>query len=118
MLVCDDEPNLRELVRASLADRYRFVEAGSVAEAEQALQDEPPDAVVLDLMIPGGTGLDVLRAVRREAGDHVPVVIVSAWTTPDYRAAAEDAGADAFLSKPFAPDELSAVVARLLEEHP
>ena len=92
LLICEDEANLRELVRASLGPDYRFVEASSVAEAEEALRLSAPDAVLLDLMLPGGSGLDVLRAIRRRPGRRIPVVVVSAWTTADYRDAATRPG--------------------------
>ncbi len=114
MLICEDESNLRELVRASLGPDYRFVEAGTVAEAEEALRVAAPDIVLLDLMLPGGSGIDVLHAVRRLPGDRIPVAVVSAWTTPEYRTAADEAGADAFMAKPFVPDELAELVTRLL----
>lgn len=117
MLICDDEAMLRELIRASLDGDYRFAEAGSVAEAAEALDVALPDVVLVDLMLPGGTGLDVLRDVRRRDPEHrVRAVVVSAWTTGDYRAAATTAGADAFVAKPFVPEELAALVAQLVEE--
>lgn len=116
VLICEDEPHLRELVRASLDGGYRFVEAASVADAEAVLREARPDVVLLDLMLPGGSGLDVLRAVRGLAEPRVPVIVVSAWTTADYREAAAAAGADAFVAKPFVPDELAATVRQALGE--
>ena len=113
VLICEDEPHLRELVRASLGADYRFVEASSVGEADEAIRVAPPDVVLLDLMLPGGSGLDVLRSLRR-GPVYVPVIVVSAWTTPDYREAAEEAGADAFVAKPFVPQDLAALVAQLV----
>ena len=56
----------------------------------------------------------MLRTIRRLEGPRIPVVVVSAWTTPDHRAASADAGADAFVAKPFAPEELAATVSELL----
>jgi two-component system phosphate regulon response regulator OmpR len=91
VLICEDEENLRELMRASLDPGYRFVEASTVAEAD-----------------------DVLRSIRRQPGEPIPVVVVSAWTTQDYRDAALEAGADAFVAKPFEPEQLSEVVSGLL----
>lgn len=114
MLICEDEPHLRELVRASLGGGYRFVEAASVGEADEALRAGRPDVVLLDLMLPGGSGLDVLRAVRQLAEPRVPVLVVSAWTMPEHRDAAREAGADAFVAKPFVPDELAAAVREAL----
>jgi two-component system phosphate regulon response regulator PhoB len=114
VLICEDEPHLRELVRLSLDADYQFVEAATVAEADEALRLTRPDVVLLDLMLPGGSGLDVLRTIRRTPGAKIPVIVVSAWTTQEYRDAALEVGADAFVSKPFAPEELAEAVAGLL----
>jgi len=116
VLICEDEPHLRELIRISLGGAYDIVEAASVTEAREALQRTRPDLALVDLMLPGGSGLDVLRAVHERAGSRVPVVVVTAWATGEYRQAAEEAGATAFLPKPFVPDELAELVERLLEE--
>jgi DNA-binding response OmpR family regulator len=116
VLICEDELHLRELIRISLDDVYDVVEAGSVAEARAVLEETQPELAIVDLMLPGGSGLDVLRAVHERAGDRVPVVVVTAWATGDYRRAAEEAGATAFVSKPFVPDELAELIGRLLEE--
>jgi two-component system, OmpR family, phosphate regulon response regulator PhoB len=115
VLICEDEENLRELMRASLDTGYRFLDAATVAEADEVLQRTRPDVVLLDLMLPGGSGLDVLRTIRRRPGPPIPVVVVSAWTTGDYREAAREAGANAFVPKPFEPEQLAAVVSGLLE---
>ena len=115
VLICDDEPPLRELIRVSLGDTYRFVEAGTVADSIDAVQAERPDLVLLDLMLPGGSGLDVLRVIRGKAGlADTPVLVVSAWSDEANRSAADSAGADEFIGKPFAPDQLAARVEELL----
>ena len=116
VLICEDDDVLRELIRASLDGDYRFAEAASVAEAKQALDVALPAVALVDLMLPGGSGVDVLNEVRRRDPDgRIKTVVVSAWTTNDYRAAAANAGADAFVAKPFLPEELSAVVSALLD---
>src|SRR4051812_48342036 len=116
VLICEDEPMLRELIRVSLDSGYRFREAATVGEADAALTASTPDIVLIDLMLPGGSGIDVLRALRRVVPDrHVPAIVISAWSTDAYRSAAAEAGADAFVSKPFVPEELAALVARLIE---
>ncbi len=115
VLICDDEPPLRELIRVTLGDGYRFREAATVADSIDAVRAEPPDVVLLDLMLPGGSGLDVLRAIRSErALDGTRVMVVSAWSDETNRSAAGSAGADEFLGKPFTPDHLAAEVERLL----
>jgi len=107
VLIVDDEAPLRELVRVCLGPGYSYREAGSVADSLHELKREAPDVVVLDLMLIGGSGLEVLRAIRDEREfANTRVVVVSAWTDEANRQAAEEAGADAFLGKPFEPDEL------------
>ena len=115
VLICDDEQPLRELIRLCLGDAYRFVEAGTVADSIDAVHAERPDLVLLDLMLPGGSGLDVLRAIRAEhALADTPVIVVSAWSDEANRSAAGSAGADGFLGKPFSPDHLAARVEEVL----
>jgi two-component system response regulator MprA len=119
ILVCDDDPGLRELMKVTLGSGYRFVEAVDGEQALAALAIERPDVVLLDVMLPGYSGLDVLAAIRSdETLRDLPVVVVSAWQTPADQAAAAEAGADAFLGKPFELDELTVAVERLLERRP
>ena len=113
ILVCDDEPSLRELVRAVLGRRYRFIEVEDGHQALALTRELRPDLMVLDLMLPGLAGLDVLTAIRvDEELRSLPVVVVTAWSHA--AESAFDAGADRFVAKPFEPDELSAVVEELL----
>jgi CheY-like chemotaxis protein len=113
ILVCDDDPNLRELVRAVLGSRYDFVEAEDGAEALALAAEERPDLIVLDVMLPGLSGIEVLEELRTtDALKEIPVVVITAWSHAEIDA--QVAGADRFVSKPFDPDELSAAVAELL----
>jgi CheY-like chemotaxis protein len=113
ILICDDEPALRELVRASLSDGYRFAEASDGLIALELAQELEPDAVILDLMLPRLGGLEVLA--RLQADDRlrqVPVLVITAWneTREDVLAA----GAAEFVAKPFDPASLKAAVEELL----
>ena len=113
ILVCDDDPSLRELVRAVLGTRYDFVEAADGTEALQLTRELRPDLMVLDVMLPGLSGIEVLEAIRGdEALRELKVVVITAWSHAEIDA--QLAGADAFVSKPFDPDELSGAVERLL----
>ena len=113
ILVCDDEPTLRELVRAVLGPGYRFVEAADGNEALAVSHAVEPDLIVLDVMLPGLSGIDVLDELRRdERLARTPVVVITAWSHTE--AEVLTAGADAFVSKPFDPDELSQAVEGLL----
>jgi CheY-like chemotaxis protein len=117
VLVCDNEEALRNLVRASLdGNGYTLVEArdgdASLVEARRC----NPDVILLDMMMPARTGLEVLEELRRDpAFDRIPVVMLTARAQVADREAAEQAGADRFLAKPFSPAELARVVAELLD---
>ena len=113
ILVCDDDPSLRELVRAVLGPRYRFVEAADGTEALGLAHEEPPDLIVLDVMLPGLSGIEVLEALRNDDElKSIPVVVITAWSHAEIDA--QVAGADRFVSKPFDPDDLSTAVEELL----
>ena len=116
ILICDDEPPLRELVQAALGDRYDFVEAENVDDAESVLSETTPALIVLDVMLPGRSGLDFLTELRSGvAARDVPVVVVSAWQAPEQQRAALAAGASAFLGKPFDPAHLASIVEELVD---
>ena len=113
ILVCDDDPSLRELVRAVLGPRYRFVEAADGTEALTLAREDRPDLIVLDVMLPGRSGIEVLEELRSDVDlSMIPVVVITAWSHAEVDA--EVAGADRFVSKPFDPDELSSAVEELL----
>ena len=118
VLVCDNEEVLRSLVRASLADAdYEVIEARDGDESLELARSERPDVILLDMMMPGRTGLQVLEELRAdgELGE-TPVVMLTARTQATDREAAAAAGADRFLPKPFSPLELARIVAELLGE--
>ena len=83
-------------------------------QALKLLESTNPDLIVLDLMLPGRSGLDLLGEIRGVGGhERTPIVVISAWAHSDEAAVA--AGADRFVAKPFDPDELNTTIADLLE---
>ncbi len=113
ILICEDEDALRELVRISLGDAYRFEEAADGVESLDRARELRPDLVILDLMLPRMSGVEVLAELRGDTAIRdTPVVVITAWTHAQQAALA--AGADRFVAKPFDPDELKAVVDELL----
>ena len=115
ILICDDEPALRELMRIALVGDYEFEEAGTVAEAIEIAERFRPDVVLVDVMMPGGSGLDVVRYFADHPALGNPAsVVVSAFAAEADQEQAREAGAVAFVSKPFDPDDLSATVASLI----
>ena len=115
ILICDDEPALRELVRASLSDGYRFAEASDGLLAIELAREVEPDVVILDLMLPRLGGLEVLAQLQEDEDlRDVPVLVITAWneTREDVLAA----GAADFVAKPFDPEELKTAIEALLRE--
>lgn len=116
-LVADDDQDIRDLVALVLSDEgFEVVVQPDGPSALRVFRDNPVDVVVLDLMMPGMSGLDVCRVLRRDpAGAYVPVVLLtSAARQIDARVAI--AGADAAVAKPFAPSELADRVRAVLVE--
>ena len=116
ILICDDEDVLRALVRTALTRRgLGVLEAQDGDEAVEAIRREQPDLVLLDLMMPGRTGIEVLEAVQADAAlSSIPVLMLTARTLEADRVAALGAGARSFLPKPFTLAELDAAVDDLL----
>src|SRR6266511_28659 len=114
ILVVDDEPAVRDsLDRALRLEGYKVDLAADGVEALSALGSDSPDAVVLDLMMPRVDGLEVCRRMRA-AGDRTPVLVLTARDDVSDRVKGLDAGADDYLVKPFALDELLARLRALL----
>lgn len=116
VLVCDDEEILRTLVRAALEPiGCEIVEARDGDESVELARALEPDLIVLDLMMPGRSGLDVLSELRAETRfAETPVVVLSARAQAADHAAVGAAGATSFLTKPFSPRELCGTVTGLL----
>jgi two-component system KDP operon response regulator KdpE len=107
VLVVEDEPQMRRFLRATLgANGFRVVEAPTIAEGTRAALQEPPALVLLDLGLPDGDGIDLVRSLREWS--QVPVIVLSARGREDDKVAALDAGADDYLTKPFGVAELLA----------
>lgn len=116
VLICDDEETVRALIRATLAGRgYTLVEACDGDQAIELARSLRPDLILLDMMMPGRTGLDVVQELRASPETAaMPVVMVTARAQSGDRRAAADAGADRFVAKPFSPTELLRTVDEFL----
>jgi two-component system response regulator MprA len=114
VLVVDDDPQLREaLTRALELDGYRVSTASNGVKALEAVTSHRPDVMVLDVMMPYVGGLDVCRTLRSRK-DKLPILVLTARDEVGDRVAGLDAGADDYLTKPFALEELRARLRALL----
>ncbi len=117
ILVVEDERRVGAFIERALTEQgYTAQQVSSCAAASDALADTPFDAVVLDLGLPDGDGLDLLRSWRA-SGFNEPVLILSARDAVDDRIRGLNVGADDYLSKPFSVDELVARVRSLIRRH-
>ena len=116
ILVVEDEPDIRAILRALLeGDQYRFIEAGTAERGEIEARSHKPDLLLVDLGLPDGNGIDLIRRVR--AWSPVPIIVLSARTMEEQKIAALDAGADDYVTKPFSTPELLARVRAALRRH-
>jgi DNA-binding response OmpR family regulator len=113
IMVIDDEKKIVQLVKAYLErDSYKVLAASAGQEALSLAQREKPDLVVLDLMLPGLSGLDVCRSLRQESD--VPIIMLTARAEETDKLVGLELGADDYVTKPFSPRELVARVRAVL----
>jgi DNA-binding response OmpR family regulator len=110
VLIADDDPDILELVALTLErDGYEVVQARSGEEALRLADEREPHLAVLDLMMPGMDGCEVTRRLRAAENERrLPILILSAFAEDRQAARALDAGADAYMRKPFSPRDLLA----------
>ena len=113
ILTVEDDERIRTAVKLALEDEgWTVEETGSGEEAVEAFQRHPADVVLIDIMLPGIDGFEVCRSIRRNSD--VPIVMVTARADTHDVVAGLEAGADDYMTKPFAPKELSARIRALL----
>lgn len=111
LLVVDDEEMVRDVLKSYLErEGYDILTAATAEEADGILADRYPDLIVLDVMLPGGSGLDILKGI---AG-RVPVILLTARTEEAERILGLELGADDYVTKPFSPREMVARVKSVL----
>lgn len=115
LLIVDDEASLRDFLSIAFEeDGFRVTSAASLADARQLLQRHAPDIVLCDLMMPDGSGLDLLREVKSSDAS-VPVIMITAYTSAKSAIDALKAGAHDYIAKPFDVEELKIIVRKAVE---
>lgn len=116
ILIVDDEAAIREMVRFGLRQGdYTCLEAADAHEAQALLKTDTPDLVLLDWMLPGLSGVDLARKLRREKGtQHLPIIMLTARAGEEDKIRGLDTGADDYITKPFSMRELMARIKAML----
>jgi DNA-binding NarL/FixJ family response regulator len=117
ILVVDDEPRLRNAIRRFISVDWpaaQVIDAASTDEALELLATAPHDVVLLDIHMPGKSGLDALKELRGTLGSTVPVIVMTALTDDRYAFAAKREGANAFVRKERIPRDLASLLTSLL----
>src|SRR5438552_10111144 len=119
LLVVDDDLRLRELLRRYLSDSgFRVTGAADAAEARAQLASFAFELVVLDVMMPGESGIELTRSLRQRAAPHIPILLLTAMGEPEDRVNGLEQGADDYLAKPFEPRELVLRIRNILQRRP
>jgi len=116
ILIVDDEAAIRQMICLALSQAgYRCLEAADTAEAQTRIVAEPPDLILLDWMLPGVSGVEYARRLRREKlTQGLPIIMLTARTEEEDKVRGLDSGADDYIVKPFSTRELLARVKALL----
>lgn len=110
ILIVDDEPAIRQMLGFTLAGNgYQFLEAGNIDEAYDALSASTPDVILLDWMLPGLSGVDLARRLKRDPKTSgIPIIMLTAKGEESDKVKGLDSGADDYITKPFSTRELLA----------
>lgn len=116
ILIVDDHADLRKLIALSLGGSYDLVEAVDGHGALEECERQPPDLILLDLMLPGGIdGIDVCRRIREDSRyAHTRVILLTAADQAIQRERAQEVGVDRYFPKPFSPRDLRDLVESVL----
>ncbi len=117
ILVIDDNAEIRKLIKVSVGTKYIVTEAISAVDASLRLEDDKPDLILLDIMMPGVNGLDWCKLIRRwyEYSD-IKIILISALIQQNEIIEGLQAGANGYITKPFSPTHLLSEIERVLNE--
>ena len=115
LLVIDDDTRIRNLLKQYLSENgFRVTVAGSADEARRKLQGLDFDLLIMDVMMPGESGIDMTRSLREDSKKQIPILMLTALSETDSRITGLQAGADDYLAKPFHMEELLARLRALI----
>ena len=117
VLIIEDEPDIRKTIDYNLSkESFKVFQAGSIAEGEKSISDNSPDVIILDLMLPDGSGLTLCRDIKSDdKTKHIPVILLTAKADEVDRVIGFELGADDYVTKPFSVRELILRVKAILK---
>ena len=115
ILACDDDPDILDLLEASLEDEFYVVKASTGKELFEVIKKENPDILILDYILPDTTGIEICRELRKNSlFIHLPILMLTGKGEVEDKVEGLDAGADDYMIKPFSPPELTARIKMLI----
>ena len=117
VLIIEDEPDIRKTIDYNLSkESFQVVQAGSIAEGEKSISENSPDVIILDLMLPDGSGLTLCRDIKSDdKTKHIPIILLTAKADEVDRVIGFELGADDYVTKPFSVRELILRVKAILK---
>ena len=117
VLIIEDEPDIRKTIHYNLSkESFTVFQAGSIAEGEKSISDNSPDVIILDLMLPDGSGLTLCRDIKSDdETKHIPIILLTAKADEVDRVIGFELGADDYVTKPFSVRELILRVKAILK---
>ena len=117
ILIIEDEPDIRKTIDYNLSkESFKVYQAASIAEGEKSIVDNSPDAIILDLMLPDGSGLTLCRDIKSDPKtSHIPIILLTAKADEVDRVIGFELGADDYVTKPFSVRELILRVKAILK---
>lgn len=116
VMIVEDEQPIRTMVNYALTRAgYELIEVENAREANEQLADQTPDIILMDWMLPGQSGMELTKRLKREvATQHIPIIMLTAMAEENDKITGLNAGADDYISKPFSPGELIARIQAVL----
>lgn len=117
ILVIEDEPDIRKTIDYNLSkESFKVLQAASISEAEKSIAENLPDLIILDLMLPDGSGLTLCRDIKKDSKtSHIPIILLTAKADEVDRVIGFELGADDYVTKPFSVRELILRVKAILK---
>ncbi len=120
ILIIEDEASIRDMIQFALVpDGFTIIEAGDVTTANQKIANHIPDLILLDWMLPGTSGIEFAKQLKRDPNTkNIPIIILTARAEEDNKIKGFEIGADDYITKPFSPRELSVRIKAVLRRGP